>query len=272
MRNGKEGVSYRLIFLNGSTAVKTVNFVDGVASDSTAFSTEGNYTIALVAGTVVLQQYANIRVGNPPAQTYTLTGTIQNNPGSSAIIFTVDGNVVASGSQVAEGKTVHVEITNADQDWEAFTVNNMTKVTTLSGTSRVVDFTMPSSNASCVASFTAPTPSGNISNATIDGAAWDSNKTVTEGNHTIALDWSGASDKRALIVSNPTAPTVGGQEYSSGHNFTNGHASWTETLGVPTIGDNNPRWLIVGAETVDPDSGNYILIEEVWPFNIQVTN
>lgn len=158
MRNGKEGVSYRLVFLNGNTAVKTVNFVDGVATDSTAFSTEGNYTIALVAGTAVLQQYASLRVGNPPAQTYTLSGTINNNPGSSAIIFTVDGNVVASGSQVEEGKTVHVEITNATENWEAFTVNNMTKITTISGTSRVVDFVMPSANATCVASFIAPTP------------------------------------------------------------------------------------------------------------------
>lgn len=162
MRNGEEGVSYRLVFLSGSTAAKTVNFVNGTASDSSAFSTEGNYTIALVAGNTVLQQYASLRVGNPPAQTYTLSGSIQNNPGSSAIIFTVDGNVVASGSQVEEGKTVHVEITNASENWQAFTVNNMTKVTTLSGTSRVVDFVMPSANAVCVASFSAPTPAGQI--------------------------------------------------------------------------------------------------------------
>lgn len=196
MRNGEEGVSYRLVFLNGSTAVKTVNFVNGTATDSTAFSTEGNYTIALVAGTAVLQQYASLRVGNPPAETYTLTGTIHNNPGSSAIIFTVDGNVVASGSQVEEGKTVHVEITNATENWEAFMVNNMTKITAVSGTSRVVDFVMPSANASCVASFTAPTPSGIIQSVEVDGQTYSDPESI------ITVDMQNVYDINITFVNN----------------------------------------------------------------------
>lgn len=264
MRNGKEGVSYRLVFLNGSTAVKTVNFVDGVASDSTAFSTEGNYTIALVAGTVVLQQYANIRVGNPPAQTYTLTGTIRNNPGSSAIIFTVDGNVVASGSQVAEGKTVHVEITNADQDWEAFTVNNQTKVTTASGTSRVVDFTMPSSNASCVASFTAPTPAGGIEDVTIGGTAMSADAQISSDVEVAgSVTFANPQSKYIQFVKSENAPTVGSalpeailhQHPASDGSFTvNSHSM-----------ESGKNWLVYGSltETMEGTTG---YAEAVWPY------
>ena len=74
MRNGEEGVSYRLVFLNGSTAAKTVNFVNGSASDATAFTTEGTYTIALVAGNTVLQQYATLLVGDVAPEAPVISG------------------------------------------------------------------------------------------------------------------------------------------------------------------------------------------------------
>ena len=222
MRNGKEGVSYRLVLLSGNTAVKSVNFVDGSASDSTPFTTDGYYTVALVAGAVVLEQYANVRVGNPPAQTYTLTGSIRNNPGSSAIIFTVDGNVVTSGSQVAEGKTVHVEITNATENWQAFTVNNQTKVTTASGTSRVVDFVMPSADAACVATFEAV---GGFSNVTVGGAAFNADKEVySDEQLTIAGTYNGSGANKYGLVKGTNKPTVGSTVLlaveSNSNNFT----------------------------------------------------
>lgn len=250
MRNGEEGVSYRLVFLSGSTAAKTVNFVNGSASDSTAFSTEGNYTIALVAGNTVLQQYANIRVGNPPAQTYTLSGSITNNPGSSAIIFTVDGNVVTSGSQVEEGKTVHVEITNATENWEAFTVNNMTKVTTLSGTSRVVDFVMPSANASCVASFTTPPTPGDFDNMKLGGQSWSDDEFVEAGQKTVTGTYTGTATGTLIaeIVKKANKPSVGGYD-ASGNGDTLGAGGAISTSKEMSSG--NPYWLIIAKDLGD---------------------
>lgn len=197
MRNGEEGVSYRLVFLNGTTVAKSVNFVNGEATDSSAFSTEGNYTIALVAGNVVLQQYANIRVGNPPAQTYPITSSIRNNPGSSVITMTVDGNVVASGSQVAEGKTVHVEVTNAT-DMQALTVNNATKSTTLQGTTRICEFTMPSANTTVVATFPAPPATGII--RSVEYGDPDVPETTSDPEVVASISMSGGSIFKVTFV------------------------------------------------------------------------
>lgn len=340
MRNGKEGVSYRLVFLNGNTAVKTVNFVDGVASDSTAFSTEGNYTIALVAGIAVLQQYASVRVGEPTpdaptisgvtpfadtttvtiaaeagatikyttdgstpsssnGQTYsspftisqstfvqavailgtktstvasksfvkeevpyTITSSINNNPGNSQIIMTVDGQTVASGGSVLAGKTVHVEITNATENWEAFTVNNQTKITTLSGTSRVVDFVMPSANAGCVASFTAPQPISDFSNVMLNDSSWNGNKTATHGSNTVTATYNGSDDADQFgFVKAANEPTVGSRANFTG-NTNSRNINITATLSAGTY------WLVAAKW----DSGSEeAYVRQVFDYNVVVS-
>lgn len=86
-----------------------------------------------------------------PSGTYTLTLSVGD--GVSSIAATVDGSAVESGATVEAGKTVNVTVVPADAEASPSAIMNGSTVTlTKSGDNFTGAFTMPSANATFVAS------------------------------------------------------------------------------------------------------------------------
>lgn len=101
-------------------------------------------------------------------------------------------------------------------------------------------------------------PEGNLSNVTLNGNAWDSNKTVGFTEATIGFTAAAAlNGKKAALANSTNKPNIGDTfSVGEGVDVTTGANS-----GSFSVGSNS--WLVIGTK-----ANNVITVEEVWDYKV----
>ena len=163
-----------------------------------------------------------------------------------------DGGTVSGGGSKEEGSSCTVVATPAEgMMFDGWFENGQL-------VSNAASYTFTVERARTLVAQFGEAPEGNLSNVTLNGNAWDSNKTVGFTNVTIGFTAAAAlNGKKAALADSTNKPNIG-ETFSVGDgvDVTTGANS-----GSFSVGSNS--WLVIG--TI---SNNTITVEEVWDYKV----
>lgn len=163
-----------------------------------------------------------------------------------------DGGTVSGGGSKEEGSSCTVVATPAEgMAFDGWFENGQL-------VSNAATYTFTVERARTLVAQFGEAPEGNLSNVTLNGNAWNSNKTVSFTSVTVGFTASAAlNGKKAALASSTNKPNIG-ETFSVGDgvDVTTGANS-----GSFSVGSNS--WLVIG--TI---SNNVITVEEVWDYKV----
>ena len=163
-----------------------------------------------------------------------------------------DGGTVSGGGSKEEGSSCTVVATPAEgMAFDGWFENGQL-------VSNAATYTFTVERARTLVAQFGEAPEGNLSNVTLNGSAWNSNKTVGFTEATIGFTASAAlNGKRAALANSTNKPNIG-ETFSVGEgvDVTTGANS-----GSFSVGTNS--WLVIG--TI---ANNVITVEEVWEYKV----
>lgn len=163
-----------------------------------------------------------------------------------------DGGTVSGGGSKEEGSSCTVVATPAEgMAFDGWFENGQL-------VSNAASYTFTVERARTLVAQFGEAPEGNLSNVTLNGSAWNSNKTVGMTNVTIGFTAAAAlNGKKAALASSTNKPTIGETfTVGDGVDVTTGANS-----GSFNVGSNS--WLVIG--TI---ANNVITVEEVWDYKV----
>lgn len=163
-----------------------------------------------------------------------------------------DGGTVSGGGSKEEGSSCTVVATPA----EGMVFDGWFENGQLVSNAATYTFTVERART-LVAQF-GEAPEGNLSNVTLNGNAWNSNKTVGSTSVTVGFTASAAlNGKRAALAGSTNKPTIG-ETFSVGDGV---EVTTGANSGSFSVGSNS--WLVIG--TI---ANNVITVEEVWDYKV----
>ena len=163
-----------------------------------------------------------------------------------------DGGTVSGGGSKEEGSSCTVVATPAEgMAFDGWFENGQL-------VSNAATYTFTVERARTLVAQFGEAPEGNLSNVTLNGNAWNSNKTVGSTNVTIGFTAAAAlNGKKAALANSTNKPNIG-ETFSVGDgvDVTTGANS-----GSFSVGSNS--WLVIG--TI---ANNVITVEEVWEYKV----
>lgn len=163
-----------------------------------------------------------------------------------------DGGTVSGGGSKEEGSSCTVVATPAEgMVFDGWFENGQL-------VSNAASYTFTVERARTLVAQFGEAPEGNLSNVTLNGNAWNSNKTVGSTSVTVGFTASAAlNGKRAALAGSTNKPTIG-ETFSVGDGV---EVTTGANSGSFSVGSNS--WLVIG--TI---ANNVITVEEVWDYKV----
>ena len=163
-----------------------------------------------------------------------------------------DGGTVSGGGSKEEGSSCSVVATPAEgMMFDGWFENGQL-------VSNAASYTFTVERARTLVAQFGEAPEGNLSNVTLNGNAWNSNKTVGLSSVTVGFTASAAlNGKRAALADSTNKPTIG-ETFSVGDGV---EVTTGANSGSFSVASNS--WLVIG--TI---ANNVITVEEVWDYKV----
>lgn len=167
-----------------------------------------------------------------------------------------DGGTVSGGGSKEEGSSCTVVATPAQgMAFDGWFENGQL-------VSNAASYTFTVERARTLVAQFGEAPEGNLSNVTLNGSPWNSNRTVSATNVTVGFTAAAALDGKKASLSGVTNKPNIGDVVPSGSTIDVTAGANSGSFSV----DSN-SWLVVGTQ-----NNNQITVEEVWEFKVSFTD